>query len=349
VNPDLLGFTLLRHGLLFSRPKPIVAFWSWEFETTPRAWKRIGVVVDQIWTNSDFAKAAFEKRFPDIEVVKVPMPPLIHQSGIEMNRQNRHQTSDKPLGFVCVFDFFSDQDRKNPAGAIQSFLKAFGRNAPNVKLTIKSVNGHKYKFELEQLKRLAQEDESIFFLDSNLQRDEVDDLIASNQVLLSLHRAEGFGFNMFDALGMGLSVVATGYSGNLEYSIHQNMKLVNFDLQEFNRQYSSYRIKSRWADPNTDHAALILSSLEKDFRAGKKVKRTNQLIDNYESNLPFFAKELDALVAHPNLGHSASRIRPALTRLVCGLSALGAGIAIVISGGVSLRLARFIARMRFRL
>mgnify|MGYP002654519983 CR=1 FL=1 len=344
-----MGVTLLRHGLLFSRPKPIVAFWSWEFETTPRAWKRIGGVVDQIWTNSDFAKASFEKRFPDIPVVKVPMPPLVDQSGNQMNWQNKNQTSDKPLGFICVFDFFSDQNRKNPAGAIQSFLKAFGRNTPNAKLTIKSVNGHKYKFELEQLKRLAQEDESIVFLDSNLQRDEVDYLIASNQVLLSLHRAEGFGFNMFDALAMGLCVVATGYSGNLEYSNHPNMKLVNFDLQEFNRQYSSYRIKSRWAEPNTDHAALILSSLERDFRAGKKVKSTNQLNDNYESNLTSFAKELDVFVTHPNLGHSASLVRPALTRLLCGLSALGAGLAIVIFGSFRLRLARFIARMRFRL
>ena len=92
--------------------------------------------------------------------------------------------------------------------------------------------------------------------------------MASIDCYISLHRSEGFGFGMAEAMACGKSVIATGWSGNLDFTRPDNSLLVDYELVALDRDLGPYRRGQVWAEPDLDMAANAMRqiSASRDLR-----------------------------------------------------------------------------------
>ena len=95
-------------------------------------------------------------------------------------------------------------------------------------------------------------------IDQLLSREEAYALMNVCDGYVSLHRAEGFGFTMAEAMLLGKPVIATGYSGNMDFMSPANSLLVDHARVPIIQEVPSYRMGCLWAEPSIDHAAELM-------------------------------------------------------------------------------------------
>ncbi len=105
---------------------------------------------------------------------------------------------------------------------------------------------------------------NVKLLDAVLPRNEVTGLMSLCDCYVSLHRAEGFGLSMAEAMALGKPVIATGYSGNLEFMTTDNSLLVDYNLVPIGRTWGPYREGQLWAEPSLEHAAQLMRRVFED-------------------------------------------------------------------------------------
>jgi glycosyltransferase involved in cell wall biosynthesis len=171
--------------------------------------------------------------------------------------------------FMTSFDMASDVNRKNPCAAIEAFRQAFPSNS-GVALVIKVNNSHleeAWKHHIEGLKRAAGGDSRVIIIDEAVPYAEVLSLYECCDAYVSLHRAEGLGLCLLEAMAMGKPVIATAWSGNMEFMTDQNSCLVGFSFVPVRGStQEAYRGEhipsgSRWADPDVGEAARWMRRL----------------------------------------------------------------------------------------
>lgn len=171
--------------------------------------------------------------------------------------------------FATAFDMASDLNRKNPFGAIESFQRAFPTR-DDVRLIIKVNNAHleeSWQIHLEQLDQRANRDRRLIVIDRSLPYAEVLSLYASCDVFVSLHRAEGLGLCLLELMSMGKPVIATAWSGNMEFMTDSNSCPVGFSFVPARgatqEAYCAQNLarESRWAEPALDEAASWMTRL----------------------------------------------------------------------------------------
>ncbi len=119
--------------------------------------------------------------------------------------------------FLYIFDFNSYLARKNPHAAIQAFLSAFPLGTEPVGLVLKTMNSNPDNPKWRNFKKLCQQDERITLIEKTLDREIVLGLVNACDAYLSLHRSEGFGRTLAEAMLMGKPVIATDFSGNADF------------------------------------------------------------------------------------------------------------------------------------
>jgi glycosyltransferase involved in cell wall biosynthesis len=162
---------------------------------------------------------------------------------------------DKVL-FLFSFDMSSVMERKNPLGLIRAYARAFGRD-PRYALIIKVTRGHTEPSNWQRLQQAADEAGAIL-IDRILARDETTALMNACDGYVSLHRSEGFGYTMAEAMLLGKPVIATGYSGNLDFMTPSNSLLVDYQLQPLTQDFPPYPRGAVWAEPSVEHAAQLM-------------------------------------------------------------------------------------------
>jgi glycosyltransferase involved in cell wall biosynthesis len=161
--------------------------------------------------------------------------------------------------FLFAFDMCSDFERKNPLALIRAFRRAFSRDEP-VTLVIKLCRGHIDPVNLEQLRAAAQQNR-VLVIDRLVSREETNGFIEMCDCFVSLHRAEGFGLGLAEAMLIGKPVIGTNYSGNLAFMNRENSLLVDFELVEIAESGSVYKKGFHWAQPSEAHAAELMRSV----------------------------------------------------------------------------------------
>lgn len=257
VNPDQLGHLLSEHSEVFKCATNHIGFWAWELPDFPKSYQPAIDSVDEIWTISDFCKDAISSS-SNGPVRKVSLPvPVPTQNCV--TRESNGGSANRTFTILVSFDYFSDVRRKNPAAAIASYLKAFNVT-DRTRLIVKSINGDRFPVEQAILRELAKNRADIFFQDGYLTGNENAALVASADVYLSLHRSEGYGINLADAMARSIAVIATGYSGNLDFMDDEASILVPFELVPL-ETYAGVRVNSQWAEPDCDFVSKTLRSL----------------------------------------------------------------------------------------
>ncbi len=278
----LLGFAALV-GPEFFEKRYNVGGWAWETERIPQRMADNSDLVDEIWVPSNYVLNAIE---PYVECPVYLFPHPVTEPPVDSNfdlvklleKESKGRNSlvginptdvNKRFKFLFTFDFNSSLQRKNPFGVIDAFKKAFRPNEGPL-LILKSVNGYKWQTDLERLKYAVLDRPDIVILDTYLSSAERGALLDSCDCYVSLHRSEGFGLGMAEAMTLAKPVIATAYSGNLEFMDNSTAWLVSAERIPVGPLAPPYSSDDYWGDPNLDEAAQYLREIASDPKAAQK-------------------------------------------------------------------------------
>jgi glycosyltransferase involved in cell wall biosynthesis len=236
-----------------------IAFWIWETETLPQQYRKADRGFDAIWTASAHSAEAIaqtlQRRLP-IEVI--PHPVAVPKQAIVGDRSMFGLPADRLL-YGYMFDVLSSLERKNPWAVIDAFRAAFVTQ-DRACLVLKTLKRPGYEPMLHKVKDYAAGLPVIFY-DEHLTDEETQEFMACLDVYVSLHRAEGFGLTLAEAMAQAKPVVATGYSGNMQFMNKDVAHLVPYEIIETTRAHGAYPCGTRWADAQVDAAAESMRSL----------------------------------------------------------------------------------------
>lgn len=242
-----------------TRGRPIIGFWAWELPVPPLNWWRAYRYLSELWVPSEFVAEVFRPTCP------VPVKVVPHPVQLPPSRQRTRRDfflPESPCIFLCMADCRSDLARKNIRGSITAFRQAFGERE-DVQLVVKLHHAGFAGRAVMDLRREIGPARNIRLLTDLLDRGELADLMRSCDVLVSLHRAEGFGLPLAEAMLLGKPVIATDYSGNLTFMNREVARLVDFTLvpvQAERRPYTELR-GAVWAEPDLAQAAQSMTEL----------------------------------------------------------------------------------------
>jgi glycosyltransferase involved in cell wall biosynthesis len=267
INPDLLNSFRSRVGSGFFRNSYTIGIWAWETESFPDKWHDRFVLVDEIWVGGSFMARGISMVSP---VPVILMPHVVQPGRIEADRERFGLNADDFI-FLFSFDFNSSLSRKNPLAVIEAFRRAFTPSQP-VQLVIKSQNSVFSPHQMVTLREAAG-GSNIRFIDECFDDGTQLTLTMSCDAFVSLHRAEGFGLGIAEAMAMGKPVIATGWSGNMDYMNVCNSLPVKFQLVPLEKTDPPYLKGSLWALPDIDDAAgkmrLVFENRETALEIGK--------------------------------------------------------------------------------
>lgn len=241
------------------RGKVNVGYWVWETEALPERWKDSARGLDAILAPSHYAARAIA-RTVDVPVHTLPIALDLGQLGVAMPDRARFGLPEHALVFGFFFDTKSVLERKNPSAVIDAFEQAFG-NRDDVCLVLKVNTPLPGNYEYERLGMKAR-GINVRWIERTLNIADTHALMASLDVYVSLHRSEGFGLTMAEAMAMGKPVIATGYSGNMDFMDADSALLVDHVVEASVRDHGPYPAGSRWATPSVAHCARLMQRLE---------------------------------------------------------------------------------------
>jgi len=243
-------------GTAFFDQRYTIGFWHWETANFPEQWHDRFAYLDEIWVDSGYVQKTLAAVAP-IPVVNVRLP-LHAPQPAGLTRAELGLPDDRFL-FLFVFDMASGMERKNPLGLIRAFRLAFRPDEP-VHLAIKVSRGEKHPAEFAALRRAADR-AGVTLLDRLLPRGEVLALLADCDAYVSLHRSEGLGLPLIEAMYLGKPVVATGYGGVTDFLDDETGFVVRHRLVALEKSQGPYPVGAVWAEPDVEHAAALMRAL----------------------------------------------------------------------------------------
>jgi glycosyltransferase involved in cell wall biosynthesis len=264
--PELIG-AMERFGDAKFQGRYNIGLWYWELMDVNPEWHPGFKLVDELWATTDYIKESLMQS-STVPVHKVTFPITIDMSKVSSNRESFDLPANTFL-FIFAFDHNSIMSRKNPMAVIEAYRLAFG-DRRDVGLVIKSLNSEQQPKRQTEL-NAAIKDLNAFIVDGELERYQSFSLYAACDSYVSLHRAEGLGLAMAECMYMGKPVIATGYSGNMEFMNHSNSLPVRYDMVQIQEDQSVYRKGNWWAEPDIKHAADCMQLLVNDSNLCRKM------------------------------------------------------------------------------
>ena len=254
-----------RFAQLVGPDKRMIGYWVWELADVPPQHAAALAHVDELWTPTTFVQHAYRRVAPqDLPVRLAPFrmeEPLVDE--VEVRTWRTRWGSDEMVCLVS-FDYLSIVERKNPLGAIAAFRAAFDGSTLPVRLVVKSINGDQRPDDLAEVRAACAGDERIEVLDQHLDAARHYSLLAAADVLVSLHRSEGYGLHPAIAMWLGTAVVATRYSGVVDFMDDDVAAMVDAELIHVINGQGIYPDSAQWADPDIEQAAAHLRRLASD-------------------------------------------------------------------------------------
>lgn len=250
----------------------------WEFESGleqgyPVLFERTGDIIGMSDFNYNYYRRAFRGR----RNVRKILYPLRIEADPELSQAEARSRFRIPQDDFVVFYNFSYKsgiDRKNPEGAIRAFAKAFS-DRQDARMVLKTVAANDFPNRVKLLRDLVASlgvEERVMFLDEYLTQRDVLNLTNACDVYLSLHRAEGFGLGIAEAMSLGKPVVVTDYSSTTEFCNADNSILIGYRLVKMQKTENNlYNAAEDWAEPDIEEAAKALACLYEDRERGARI------------------------------------------------------------------------------
>ena len=254
LNADAVPEFALRHRARFW-DRYNIGYWAWELSSLPAAWLDSFRYFDELWVPSTFCLDAVSRSSP-IPVVRIP-----HSIQEDIAYDPAFSRTEFGIGpdtfvFLFFFDFHSSMERKNPLGLVEAFRRAFTPE-DDALLFIKCSRSSSDPASMARLTE-ASRGANVKLFDSVISRPSLNSLISTCDAYTSLHRSEGFGLTLTEAMSMGKPVIATAYSGNMDFMTPSNSYPVKYKLIDIEETHGPYTKGCEWADPDPDHAAYLM-------------------------------------------------------------------------------------------
>jgi len=280
INPDYFDYFLMDKGKEYLENRYNIGIWYWELERLPDVWVRYFQFFDEIWVGSRFVLQAvsFLSSVPVLTI-----PPCISLKRDPQKKRADFNLPETAFIFLFVFDFFSSMERKNVLSLIEAFHTAF-KDTGDVILLLKSMNGNRSIKERSSLLKSLNGKGNIIHMEEYLKREELDSILSLSDCYVSLHRSEGFGLGIAEAMYYGKPVIVTGYSGNMDYTNVNNSFPVKYRLVELEEDHKMYSKGSMWAEPDLSHASgLMRFVFENRSLAGETAEKGRHYIHTHYS------------------------------------------------------------------
>jgi glycosyltransferase involved in cell wall biosynthesis len=252
VNADLAESIFTSLGPAYAQNRYNVGIWYWELSRFPVRWLSAFKFYDEIWATSSFTADCLSQVSP-VPIAKVRYPLVIDRTVIDPKARGKFDLRQDIYVFFFWFDFRSVFERKNPIGLLKAFRKAFERDDKAL-LVLGHINSAANPAAAEALKR-ASSGLNVKILAKHLSERDYLSLLAATDCYVSLHRSEGLGITMAEAMYFGKPVIATAYSGNMDFMNLNNSLLINYKLVELDKNYGPYEKGNVWAEPDAEQAA----------------------------------------------------------------------------------------------
>ncbi len=260
VNAPVLPATLLRLPRRMLRGRRVIGFWAWELEVLPASWRPACACVHELWAPSRFTARALESLMPG-RVRVVP-----HALALSPPRPARLDRAafglpDDAVVVLVSFSLASAFERKNPLAAVAAFRKAFGNRADRI-LVLKVGHGGHFAEDMRRLQEAVAGCHNIRLETRMLPEADMHALTRLADIVLSLHRSEGFGLVPAEAMMLGRAVVATNWSATAEFLDQGCGVPVGYRLVPARDPRGVFEAPGAvWADADTDAAARALQAL----------------------------------------------------------------------------------------
>jgi glycosyltransferase involved in cell wall biosynthesis len=260
VNSPLLPMVLLRLPRKLTQQHRIIGYWVWELPALPSDWRVGARFVHEAWVPSGFTAAAAESVLPG----RVRIVPHAVAAAPPVPAPLARAAFGLPPDAVVVLtsgNLASSFARKNPLAAIAAFRAAFGARPDRV-LVLKLGNPDHFPADFAQVRSAVAGAPNIRLETRTLPTGESDALTAAADIVLSLHRSEGFGLVLAEAMLLGKPVVATGWSGNMEFMDETNSVPVPYRLIPARDPRGVYELPgAMWAEADIGAASAMLTRL----------------------------------------------------------------------------------------
>jgi hypothetical protein len=234
-----------------------IGLWWWEVQGLPGRWLRAFDGLDEVWAGSRFVADALGAVAP-VPVVRVPLP-VAQPVAAPLGREVLGLPQDGFL-FGFVFDPASGFERKNPLGLVEAFARAFPGEGDE-HLVLKTLEARRHPDGHAALTQAASAHPRVHVLDRHLHAPEKNALIAALDCYVSLHRSEGFGLTLAEAMLLGVPVVTTDFGGSRDFATPFNAWPVDWRARAIGPGHDPYPPDGVWAAPDVEHAAALLRTV----------------------------------------------------------------------------------------
>jgi glycosyltransferase involved in cell wall biosynthesis len=247
--------TMLRLGTELVQNKRIIGFWHWELPRVPAEWRHGVPFVHEIWVPSTFTADAVRPLVGSRPVHIMAQPIAVRST------PSAERLPNSPFSVLTIFDMGSSFARKNPCAAIRAFRLAFGSDA-NARLVVKCANGSLFPKGLALMRAAIGEARNIEIIDRTMTACEIESLYSRAHAVLSLHRSEGFGLIIAEAMMRGLPVIATDWSGNRDFLSTEIGYPIGYRFVPAHDAQQTYDYPDMlWAEADVEAAAHALREL----------------------------------------------------------------------------------------
>lgn len=274
INADILPALYFRLRHEFFAHKTNIGYWAWELPRAPEAFDLAFSMVDEVWAVSRFVQQSLSDRSP-VPVVHMPLPVIIPSSAADY-RKVHFDLPEDCFAFLFVFDAASHLKRKNPAAAVRAFLTAFPDKRSRVRLILKTMNVREDDEDWKDLVHAASGDERISILKTRTSRETLLGLINACDAFVSLHRSEGFGLCVAESMWLGKPVIATNYSGTVDFAHKDTACVVGYSNCPVKPGDYPFSDKQCWAEPDVEEASVYMRRLVEDNAFRSRIAKAGQ-------------------------------------------------------------------------
>ncbi|WP_372635031.1 glycosyltransferase family 4 protein [Cohnella sp.] len=248
-----------------------IGYWHWELPEFPDEYAEGFRHLDEVWVPSAFIRDSVARKSP------VPVTVVPHGIQVEVPDgvgRKSFGLPERKFLFLCMYDTFSYSPRKNPSAVLKAYRIAVERYGLQAGLVIKMNNPQ--RAEAENLRREAEGLPNVRIIDRVLSRLEANALLQCSDCYIALHRSEGFGLPLAEAMYLGKPAIGTHWSGNADFMDETNSGAVRYNLTRIGTHYGPYKAHQLWAEPDLEHAVHLMWKAVYDEKWRRRIASNGQ-------------------------------------------------------------------------
>ncbi|MFC5401648.1 glycosyltransferase family 4 protein [Cohnella soli] len=259
INADQMPVAYAELGEQWFAGRVNIGYWHWELPEFPALYAEGFRHLNEVWVPTEFIRRSVADKSP---VPVATIPHGVREPEPVLAERARFGLPERKFLFLCMYDTYSYSARKNPQAVLAAYRAAVVRYGIPAGLVIKMNNPQ--RAEIDNLKREAAGLPHVRIIDRVMSRDDVQQLMRCCDCYVSLHRSEGFGLPLAEAMIMGKPVIGTNWSGNTDFMTPDNSGAVRHRLVRVGQDFGPYKAHQLWAEPDIEHAAHLMKRVVYD-------------------------------------------------------------------------------------